>query len=40
MDNDRVATALLWMWVAGAFAAYTWQFRGFVGPVLDVLGLK
>lgn len=40
MDKDRIPTALLWLWVAGAFAAYAYQFRGFVGPVFEVLGLK
>lgn len=40
MDKRCLATAFLWLWVAGAFAAYAYQFRGFVDPVLDVLGFK
>ena len=30
---------LIALWLFGVFAAYLWQFRDLVGPVLKVLGL-
>jgi len=35
----RIVPALLWLWIAVMFAAYLYQFREFIDPVLDVLGL-
>jgi hypothetical protein len=35
----RVTVALLWLWVAVAFAAYLIQFRPIVGPIIKAMGL-
>jgi hypothetical protein len=32
-------TIFLWFWVVGIMTAYIYQFRNFVGPILDLLGL-
>lgn len=38
--GGRLAAALLWAWVIGAFAAYLWQLRGYVEPALSAVGLR
>lgn len=37
--GEGVLAVLLWAWVAAVAAAYVWQFRALVGPILAVLGL-
>jgi hypothetical protein len=39
MDRKDLKTTLLWLWVVGVMVAYTYQFRDFVEPFLDLLGL-
>jgi hypothetical protein len=34
----KATPALLWLWVAAAFAAYLAQFRDLAGPLLRLLG--
>jgi glycosyltransferase involved in cell wall biosynthesis len=34
-----MVSMVLWLWVLGAFAAYLYQFRDLVGPILTTLGL-
>jgi hypothetical protein len=36
---DGRVRALLWVWVAAAFALYLLQFRPLMGPVLKTLGI-
>ena len=38
MDKQAIQRGVLWVWVIGAFGAYAFQFRDFVGPILDLLG--
>jgi len=40
MDRNDMIQALLWLWVVGVLAVYVYQFRGFVGPILTLLGLS
>lgn len=40
MGRKDVKTIFLWLWVVGATAAYIYQFRNFVGPILDLVGLS
>ena len=39
MDRKDLKTTLLWLWVVGVMAAYIYQFRGFAGPILELLEL-
>ncbi len=39
-NKDNVLNAFLWCWVAAGTVAYVFQFRDFVGPILDILGLS
>ncbi len=39
MNKQTIQRGVLWVWVIGAFGAYVFQFRDFVGPILDLLGL-
>ena len=39
MDRQKVLNGVFWTWVVGAFAAYIFQYRDFVRPVLNVLGI-
>ncbi len=39
VDKKSLLNGMLWLWVIGAFGAYVFQFRDFVGPILDLLGL-
>ena len=36
---NKTLPILLYIWSAGVFAAYLYQFRNFVGPVLRLFGL-
>jgi hypothetical protein len=36
----RLVSASSWLWIGLVFAAYLYQFRDIVGPVLSVLGLS
>lgn len=38
MTKKDVENTLLWVWVAGVMAAYVYQFKGFIGPLLNLLG--
>ena len=39
VDKKSFLNGILWFWVIGAFGAYVFQFRDFVAPILDLLGL-
>ncbi len=39
MNNNNLVAVFFWLWVVVAMAAYLYQFRGFVGPVLQYLGI-
>ena len=39
MNKQTIQRGVLGVWVIGAFGAYGFQFRDFVGPILDLLGL-
>lgn len=39
MNSKNLVAGLLWLWVVAAMAAYLYQFRGFVRPVLQYLGI-
>ncbi|MCP5370520.1 MAG: hypothetical protein H6907_02210 [Hyphomicrobiales bacterium] len=36
----RLLRVVLWLWVAGATAAYLAQFRHLLRPILDLAGLS
>lgn len=38
--GKRSTAAALWLWVGGASAAYLYQFRGFIDPIAQILGVK
>jgi hypothetical protein len=38
-DGGAPAAAFLWLWVAAVLAAYVFQFRDFVRPILNLAGL-
>ena len=40
MNRADLKTTLFWLWAVGVMAAYLYQFRGFVGPILKLLGLS
>ncbi len=40
MDRDKYIDAFLWAWVIGVTAAYTYQFKSFVRPILNLLGFS
>jgi hypothetical protein len=40
MDRDKYIDAVLWVWVVGAMAFYIYQFKGFVRPILNLLGFS
>lgn len=37
MDSKNLGAGFLWLWVVVAMAAYLYQFRGFVRPILQYL---
>ena len=39
-NKDNALNVFLWFWVAAGTVAYVFQFREFVGPILDILGLS
>jgi len=39
MNKQKMVQRFLWLWVFAVFAAYIIQFRGFAGPILNILGL-
>jgi len=40
MNKDTLIYWLLWAWVGAMTVAYGFQFKGFVRPVLSLLGLS
>ena len=40
MDRNDMIQAMLWLWVVGVLAAYLYQFRGFVDPLMQTLGVS
>ena len=40
MNKERILNGVLWVWAVAATLAYAYQFRGFVRPVLELLGLS
>ena len=40
MDKKDLTATLLWLWVAAITAAYVYQFKGFAGPILELLGMS
>ena len=40
MNKDKFIDAVLWVWVVGVMAAYIYQFKGFVRPILNLLGFS
>ena len=35
-----IVSAVLWIWVAGSLAAYLFQFRDLLAPILSLLKLQ
>ncbi len=40
MDKKELTTVFLWIWVAVVMAAYVYQFKRLVRPILILLGLS
>jgi hypothetical protein len=40
MDKKKITNGALWLWVLCGFAIYMAQFRDFIGPTLNVLGIR
>jgi len=40
MDKKKIVRRALWLWVLGGFTTYMFQFRDFIAPVLNVLGIR
>jgi len=39
-NRDKIFDAVLWLWVMGVMAVYVYQFKGFVRPILSLLGVS
>jgi hypothetical protein len=39
MDKKKTMLLAFWLWVLCVFAAYIIQFRDFIAPVLNALGI-
>lgn len=40
MDKQKIGNWALWLWVLGVFAIYMFQYRDFIGPTLNALGIR
>lgn len=40
MTKEKNFNGFLWIWVLAATAAYAYQFRGFLQPIVKLLGLS
>ena len=40
INKSKALEWLFWFWVGVAITAYLIQFKGFVGPILNLLGLS
>ena len=40
IERERALSLISWAWVVAVFAAYVYQFRDLIGPVLGALGVS
>ena len=40
MAKDKFYNGFLWIWVLAGTVAYAYQFRGFLHPIIKLLGLS
>jgi hypothetical protein len=39
-NREKALSVFLWIWTAVATLAFTYQFRAFVRPIIELLGLS
>jgi hypothetical protein len=40
MTKEQFYNGILWIWALAATVAYAYQFRGFLHPIINLLGLS